>query len=68
MAILQLGEAAGGAVRQHLPAVREINLNTETPAHTQSITPAVIQVSLDANVSPRARVGVIRGAARPATS
>lgn len=43
--LLQLGEAAGGAVRQHLPAVSEINLNTETLARTQSITLAGTQVS-----------------------
>lgn len=51
MALLQPGEAAGGAVRQHLPAVREINLNTETLARTQSITLTGTQVSGTADVS-----------------
>lgn len=45
MALLQLSQAAGGAVRQHLPAVRGINLNAETPAHMRSITLAGTQVS-----------------------
>lgn len=45
MALLQLSEAAGGAVRQHLPAVREINLNAETGAHIRSITLARTRVS-----------------------